>query len=79
MAALFPSLINNSSYLLFQSGLQKVDDQLDRVIEQVCKDSDMPLPVSTSIDLSISRYVICHLRVTLCLCFKMSPPVKPFI
>jgi len=27
-----------------QSGLQKVDDQLDRVIEQVCKDSDMPLP-----------------------------------
>ncbi|XP_078345050.1 uncharacterized protein LOC144630560 isoform X3 [Oculina patagonica] len=27
-----------------QSGLQKVDDQLDRVIEQVCRDSDMPLP-----------------------------------
>ncbi|XP_027038834.1 centrosomal protein of 128 kDa-like isoform X3 [Pocillopora damicornis] len=27
-----------------QSGLQKLDDQLDRVIEQVCRDSDMPLP-----------------------------------
>ncbi|KAM7440247.1 hypothetical protein ABFA07_010550 [Porites harrisoni] len=27
-----------------QSGLQKVDDQLDRVIEQVCRDSDTPLP-----------------------------------
>ncbi|KAJ7373185.1 hypothetical protein OS493_014333 [Desmophyllum pertusum] len=27
-----------------QSGFQKVDDQLDRVIEQVCRDADMPLP-----------------------------------
>jgi len=27
-----------------QSGLQKVDDQLDRVIEQICRDSDTPLP-----------------------------------
>ncbi|XP_073230611.1 uncharacterized protein [Porites lutea] len=27
-----------------QSSLQKVDDQLDRVIEQVCRDSDTPLP-----------------------------------
>ena len=77
MAAL--SLNNYSSYLLLQSGLQKVDDQLDRVIEQVCKDSDMPLPVSTSIAPSISRYVIGHFRVTLCLGFKTSPPEKPLI
>lgn len=27
-----------------QSGLQKVDDQLDRVIGQVCRDSETPLP-----------------------------------
>ena len=67
MAAL--SLTNYSSYLLLQSGLQKVDDQLDRVIEQVCKDSDMPLPVSPSIDPSISRYAIGHFRVPLCLGF----------
>ena len=38
---------NLSGFLyLLQSGLQKVDDQLDRVIEQVCRDSDTPLPVS---------------------------------
>ena len=30
-----------------------MDDQLDRVIEQVCKDSDMPLPVSESVHTSI--------------------------
>ena len=77
MAAL--SLTNYSSYLLLQSGLQKVDDQLDRVIEQVCKDSDMPLPVSTSIDPSISRYAIGHFRVPLWLGFKTSLCVKPFI
>ena len=77
MAAL--SLTNYSSYLLLQSGLQKVDDQLDRVIEQVCKDSDMPLPVSTSIDPSISRYAIGHFRVLLWLGFKTSLCVKPFI
>lgn len=38
-----------------QSGLQKVDDQLDRVIEQVCKDSDTPLPVSAEIDRSVNQ------------------------
>ncbi|XP_074628878.1 uncharacterized protein LOC141886577 isoform X5 [Acropora palmata] len=27
-----------------QSGLQKVDDQLDRIIGQVCRDADTPLP-----------------------------------
>ena len=35
-----------------------MDDQLDRVIEQVCRDSDMPLPVSKSVSPSIIHFLI---------------------
>ncbi|XP_022798345.1 centrosomal protein of 128 kDa-like [Stylophora pistillata] len=40
----FPFVTFFPACLVDLSGLQKLDDQLDRLIEQVCRDSDMPLP-----------------------------------
>lgn len=54
---MFCCLVANLFVYLLQSGLPKVDDQLDRVIEQVCRDSDTPLPVSTLIRQSVGQSV----------------------